>query len=167
MKISECYLRLGEVGLEIENYSGAVGDFLECQVLQKKHFDELDRRIAEKDEEFAMVRKNQAKALDSMQSALETESKGKAEALRMQKKLQADAADLGLSAPRCEACGGTDEVWVSAEDAAPTYSCEQSHEVVPEFQPRGRAHGTTTCKITDKHDHGIAGWGNPNTQSNY
>merc|ERR1719320_1876683 len=51
-------------------------------------------RIAEKDEEFGMVRKNQAKALDSMQAALETEAKGKAEALRMKKKLEADAADL-------------------------------------------------------------------------
>merc|ERR1712142_1064188 len=58
---------------------------------------EIERRIAEKDEEFAMIKKNQAKALDSMQSALETESKGKAEALRMQKKLQTDAADLGLA----------------------------------------------------------------------
>ena len=44
-----------------------------------------------------MVRKNQSKALDSMQSALETEAKGKAEALRMKKKLEADAADLGLA----------------------------------------------------------------------
>merc|ERR1712178_584 len=58
---------------------------------------EIERRIAEKDEEFAMVRKNQAKALDSMQSALETEAKGKAEALRMKKKLESDAADLGLA----------------------------------------------------------------------
>merc|ERR1719445_2584696 len=58
---------------------------------------EIDRRIAEKDEEFGMVRKNQAKALDSMQAALETEAKGKAEALRMKKKLEADAADLGLA----------------------------------------------------------------------
>merc|ERR1719348_1459752 len=58
---------------------------------------EINRRIAEKDEEFAMVRKNQAKALDSMQAALETEAKGKAEALRMKKKLEADAADLGLA----------------------------------------------------------------------
>merc|ERR1719466_422522 len=41
---------------------------------------EIERRIAEKDEEFAMVRKNQAKGLDSMQWALE-----------------ADAADLGLA----------------------------------------------------------------------
>merc|ERR550534_1529788 len=58
---------------------------------------EIERRIAEKDEEFAMVRKNQSKALDSMQSALETEAKGKAEANRMKKKLEADAADLGLA----------------------------------------------------------------------
>merc|ERR1719168_95274 len=54
---------------------------------------EIERRIAEKDEEFAMVRKNQSKALDSMQTALETE----AEAMRMKKKLEADAADLGLA----------------------------------------------------------------------
>merc|ERR1719400_747876 len=32
-----------------------------------------------------------------MQSALETEAKGKAEASRMKKKLEADAADLGLA----------------------------------------------------------------------
>jgi len=47
IKISECYLRLGEVSLEIESYANAVGDFLECQALQKKHFDKVDRRIAE------------------------------------------------------------------------------------------------------------------------
>merc|ERR1719376_1642365 len=49
------------------------------------------------DEEFGMARKNQAKALESMQSALENEAKGKAEALRMIKKLEADAADLSLA----------------------------------------------------------------------
>merc|ERR1711863_159658 len=37
------------------------------------------------------------KALDSMQVALETETKSKAEALRMKKKLEGDAADLGLA----------------------------------------------------------------------
>merc|ERR1712183_578384 len=58
---------------------------------------EIERRIAEKDEEFAMVGKNQSKALDSMRSALETEAKGKAEAARMKKKLEADAGDLGLA----------------------------------------------------------------------
>merc|ERR1719410_2257392 len=70
---------------------------LRCQMELTQVKTEINRRIAEKDEEFAMGRKNQAKALDSMQSALETEAKGKAEALRMKKKLESDAADLGLA----------------------------------------------------------------------
>merc|ERR1712228_830357 len=56
-----------------------------------------ERRLGEKEEEFLLVKKAQSKALDSMQSALETESKGKAEAVRMKKKLESDAADLGLA----------------------------------------------------------------------
>merc|ERR1712106_1039338 len=70
---------------------------LRCQMELTQVKSEIERRIAEKDEEFAMVRKNQAKALDSMQAALETEAKGKAEALRMKKKLEADSADLTLA----------------------------------------------------------------------
>merc|ERR1712072_1636129 len=70
---------------------------LRCQMELTQVKTEIERRIAEKDEEFAMVRKAQTKGLDSMQSALETEAKGKAEALRMKKKLEADAADLGLA----------------------------------------------------------------------
>merc|ERR1712063_56732 len=58
---------------------------------------EIERRLHQKEEEFACTKKNQTKALDSMQSALETEAKGKAEALRMKKKLEADAGDLGLA----------------------------------------------------------------------
>merc|ERR1711953_388266 len=46
---------------------------------------EIERRIGEKEEEFDSTRKNFTKAVDGMQSALETESKGKAEALRIKK----------------------------------------------------------------------------------
>merc|ERR1719476_1240188 len=70
---------------------------LRCQMELTQVKTEIERRIAEKDEEFAMVRKAQTKGLDPMQSALETEAKGKAEALRMKKKLEADAGDLGLA----------------------------------------------------------------------
>merc|ERR1712013_702880 len=52
---------------------------LRCQMELTQVKVEIDRRIAEKDEEFGMVRKNQA------------------EALRMKKKLEADAADLSLA----------------------------------------------------------------------
>merc|ERR1719233_1324173 len=55
---------------------------------------EIERRIAEKEEEFLTTRKNFQKAVDGMQTALETEAKGKAEALRMKKKLEADVGEL-------------------------------------------------------------------------
>jgi myosin heavy chain 6/7 len=55
---------------------------------------EIERRLAEKEEEFSSTKKNFAKALEGMQAALETESKGKVEALRMKKKLESDVLDL-------------------------------------------------------------------------
>merc|ERR1712095_118063 len=55
---------------------------------------EIDSRIGEKEEEFMSTRKNFQKAVDGMQTALETESKGKAEALRMKKKLESDVVEL-------------------------------------------------------------------------
>merc|ERR1712080_498745 len=58
---------------------------------------EIERRIAEKEEEFFGVKKNMTKAIEGMQSALETESKGKAEGLRMKKKLESDVGDLEMS----------------------------------------------------------------------
>merc|ERR1719189_39813 len=58
---------------------------------------EIERRITEKEEEFDSTRKNFMKAIDNMQNALETESKGKAEALRMKKKLESDVVELEMS----------------------------------------------------------------------
>merc|ERR1719277_1420159 len=55
---------------------------------------EIERRIAEKEEEFLTTRKNFQKAIDSMQTALEQEAKGKAEGLRMKKKLESDVSEL-------------------------------------------------------------------------
>merc|ERR1719490_172683 len=55
---------------------------------------EIERRIAEKEEEFASTKKNMGKGLENMQAAVETEAKGKAEALRMKKQLEGDVLDL-------------------------------------------------------------------------
>merc|ERR1719288_559001 len=70
---------------------------LRCQLELNAVRQEIERRLSEKEEEFILVKKAQSKALDSMQVALETETKSKAEALRMKKKLEGDAADLGLA----------------------------------------------------------------------
>merc|ERR1712106_1009704 len=58
---------------------------------------EIDNRIHQKEEEFASTKKNFVKALDGMQMALESETKGKVEALRMKKKLETDVNDLGTA----------------------------------------------------------------------
>ena len=56
IKISECYLHLGEIGLENKNYTGAIGDLLECQVLQKQHFGKFDWRYNNSKEHFESAR---------------------------------------------------------------------------------------------------------------
>jgi len=58
---------------------------------------DIDRRLAEKDEEFESSRKNHQRALESMQASLEAEVRGKAEALRSKKKLEQDINELEVA----------------------------------------------------------------------
>ncbi|XP_076442373.1 myosin heavy chain, striated muscle-like isoform X3 [Babylonia areolata] len=57
---------------------------------------EIDRRIHDKEEEFENTRRNHQRALDSMQASLEAEAKGKAEAMRVKKKLESDINELEI-----------------------------------------------------------------------
>merc|ERR1712106_578017 len=70
---------------------------LRCQLELTQVKKEIEQRIHQKEEEFASTKKNFGKALEGMQMALEAETKGKVEALRMQKKLEADVLDLGIA----------------------------------------------------------------------
>merc|ERR1712212_802589 len=67
---------------------------LRCQLELTQVKQEVEQRIHQKEEEFASTKKNFGKALEGMQMALESETKGKVEALRMKKKLEADVLDL-------------------------------------------------------------------------
>merc|ERR1711944_106660 len=58
---------------------------------------EIDRKIHEKEEEFDNTRKNHQRAMDSMQASLEAESRAKAEALRIKKKLESDINELEIA----------------------------------------------------------------------
>jgi len=58
---------------------------------------EIDRKIQEKEEEFDNTRKNHQRAMDSMQASLEAETKAKAEALRIKKKLESDINELEIA----------------------------------------------------------------------
>merc|ERR1712209_111359 len=57
---------------------------------------EIDRRVAEKEEEFNNTRKNHARAMESLTVSLEAEQKSKAEALRIKKKLEGDINELEI-----------------------------------------------------------------------
>merc|ERR1719304_25325 len=58
---------------------------------------EIDRKIAEKEEEFENTRKNHARAMDSIQASLESEQRAKTEALRIKKKLEGDINELEIA----------------------------------------------------------------------
>merc|ERR1712150_402894 len=58
---------------------------------------DVDRKIAEKEDEFNNTRKNHARAMDSMQASLESEQRAKAEALRIKRKLEGDINELEIA----------------------------------------------------------------------
>merc|ERR1719282_1805234 len=58
---------------------------------------EIDRRIAEKEEEFNNTRKNHGRAMESLGASLEAEQRAKAEALRIKKKLESDINELEIA----------------------------------------------------------------------
>jgi len=58
---------------------------------------EIEKRIREKEEDFDNTRKNHQRSLESMQATLESEAKGRAEALRLKKKLESDINELEIS----------------------------------------------------------------------
>merc|ERR1711971_435579 len=106
----ESMLQLDEVRRENKTLSNEIKDIMDqisegaleqeenkvlrCQLELTQVRQEIEQRIMAKEEEFASTKKNYGKALEGMQMALETESKGKIEALRMKKKLEADVLDL-------------------------------------------------------------------------
>merc|ERR1719220_699985 len=57
---------------------------------------EIDRRVAEKEEEFNNTGKNHARAMESMSASLEAEQKAKGEALRVKKALEGEINELEI-----------------------------------------------------------------------
>merc|ERR1719167_1652041 len=57
---------------------------------------DIDRRVAEKEDEFNNTRKNHARAMDSLGASIETEQRAKGEALRIKKKLEGDINELEI-----------------------------------------------------------------------
>merc|ERR1719356_1497134 len=93
---------------------------------------EIERRIAQKEEEFASTRKNFGKAIEGMQMALEAETKGKVEALRMKKKLDSDVVDLGVALEHANAANAESQRNISLIQG-------NIHSVQQRFEEESRA----------------------------
>ncbi|CAJ0592060.1 unnamed protein product [Cylicocyclus nassatus] len=70
---------------------------LRAQVEVSQIRSEIEKRLQEKEEEFESTRKNHQRALESMQASLESESRGRAELLRLKKKLESDINELEVA----------------------------------------------------------------------
>ncbi|XP_075434465.1 myosin-4-like [Ascaphus truei] len=57
---------------------------------------EVDRKIAEKDEEIDQLKRNSQRAIDSMQSTLDSEIRSRNDALRLKKKMEGDLNELEI-----------------------------------------------------------------------
>merc|ERR1712179_823707 len=89
-----------ELQAALEEAEGAVeseeSKVLRLQVEQAQTKQDVERRFAEKEEEIDNCRRNGQRALESMQSTLDSESKARAEAIRQKKKLESDFNDLEI-----------------------------------------------------------------------
>ncbi|KAI1233298.1 Myosin-7, partial [Lamprotornis superbus] len=57
---------------------------------------DMDRKLAEKDEEFESLRRNHQRAMDSMQASLDAEARAKNEAVRLRKKMEGDLNEMEI-----------------------------------------------------------------------
>merc|ERR1711881_334284 len=90
-----------ELQAALEEAEGALeqeeNKVLRAQIELTQVRQEIEHRIAEKDEQFQGIKKNMTKGIEGMQTALEAEAKGKGEALRMKKKLESDVGELEIA----------------------------------------------------------------------
>ncbi|KAG7316964.1 hypothetical protein KOW79_019262 [Hemibagrus wyckioides] len=84
-------LEEAEASLEVEE-----GKVVRVQLELAQVKADIDRRIHEKEEEFEITRKNHQRAVESLQASLEAEAKGRAEALRLKKKMESDLNEMEI-----------------------------------------------------------------------
>merc|ERR1712025_230035 len=113
---------------------------------------EIDRKIAEKEEEFENTRKNHARAMDSVQASLESEQRAKAEALRIKKKLEGDINELEI------ACDHANKALAEAQKAIKRYQGQlRDSETAYEEEQRGRQEMSEKASLAERRANALAG----------
>merc|ERR1719483_1183372 len=113
---------------------------------------EIDRKIAEKEEEFENTRKNHARAMDSMQASLESEQRAKAEALRIKKKLEGDINELEIALDHANKANS------EAQKAIKRYQGQlREGETAYEEEQRQRQEMAEKASLADRRAHALQG----------
>ncbi|XP_054026741.1 myosin-1B-like isoform X1 [Dryobates pubescens] len=90
---SELQAALEEAEASLEHEEGKI---LRLQLELNQVKSEIDRKIAEKDEEIDQMKRNHLRVVDSMQSTLDAEIRSRNEALRLKKKMEGDLNEMEI-----------------------------------------------------------------------
>lgn len=72
------------------------GKILRAQLEFNQIKADIDRKLTEKDEEWEQSKRNQQRTIDTLQSALESETRSRNEALRIKKKMEGDLNEMEI-----------------------------------------------------------------------
>uniref|UniRef100_A0A6Q2Z007 Myosin-7B n=1 Tax=Esox lucius TaxID=8010 RepID=A0A6Q2Z007_ESOLU len=89
-----------EIQTALEEAEGSLeheeGKILRIQLEYNQVKADIERKLAEKDEEMEMNKRNQQRVVDTLQSSLESESRSRNEALRLKKKMEGDLNEMEI-----------------------------------------------------------------------
>ncbi|XP_046579110.1 LOW QUALITY PROTEIN: myosin heavy chain, striated muscle-like [Haliotis rubra] len=102
---------------------------------------EIDRRLSEKEDDFASSRRNHQKAVESLQASLDAETKSKAEVIKIKKKLEQDINELEV------AVDSANRARADAEKNAKRYQ-QQISEVQSQVEDAQRARDEARESVT-------------------
>ncbi|OPJ72156.1 hypothetical protein AV530_007891 [Patagioenas fasciata monilis] len=88
-----CYPSREIVQASLEHEEGKI---LRLQLELNQVKSEIDRKIAEKDEEIDQLKRNHLRVVESMQSTLDAEIRSRNEALRLKKKMEGDLNEMEI-----------------------------------------------------------------------
>lgn len=72
------------------------GKILRAQLEFNQVKADIERKLAEKDEEMEQVKRNHQRVVDTLQSSLEAETRSRNEALRVKKKMEGDLNEMEI-----------------------------------------------------------------------
>merc|ERR1712112_600254 len=101
---------------------------------------EIDRRVAEKEEEFNNTRKNHARAMESLGASIEAEQRAKGEALRVKKQLEGEINELEIGLDHANKANA------EVLKAVKRYQA-QLRETIQAYEDTARAHAAVSEQV--------------------